>query len=325
MRRTLAAVLAVACVAAPSVAVAKRLHLHRPKRGFQMRMEGFEVVPGGDREGCQHLVTPNRKPIDVAAFELRTTPGTHHFVVWEYLGQDHAPGDFWKGLAFTPACIGLGPQDGAATTANLFGMLAGNATVLFPPGVAARLDAHADVYANLHYHNYAPTPVTTGAVFNFIRARRGTVKHHAQAFTVGSFDIHIPPHATATITGDWHAPADLNLVSISTHQHRRGTGVRVDRIDAAGNDLGELVESPNWEHPTVDWYTNALRIPAGGGLRFTCDWQNDDDHAVTFGVTSEDEMCFVTGYFYPDEDGAHVTGPGCAAQGAGLECFVPAS
>jgi len=34
-------------------------------------------------------------------------------------------------------------------------------------------------------------------------------------------------------------------------------------------------------------------------------------------------MCFVTGYFYLDDDDAKVTGPGCFPQGAGLQCFVP--
>ena len=42
-----------------------------------------------------------------------------------------------------------------------------------------------------------------------------------------------------------------------------------------------------------------------------------------FGVTTEDETCFVTGYFYPDVDDATVTHPDCFTQGAGLECFVP--
>ena len=40
-----------------------------------------------------------------------------------------------------------------------------------------------------------------------------------------------------------------------------------------------------------------------------------------FGVTTEDEMCFVIDHFYADDDGATVTHPGCFAQG--LEGFVP--
>jgi hypothetical protein len=73
----------------------------------------------------------------------------------------------------------------------------------------------------------------------------------------------------------------------------------------------------------VRWWLHALRLRAGEGFRFTCDWQNPDDHLVHFGVTTEDEMCFVGGYFYPDDDAANPTGPGCVPQASGLECFVP--
>src|SRR5262245_32778078 len=179
-----------------------------------------------------------------------------------------------------------------------------------PQGGRGPSSTAANVYANLHYHNYGATPVNTDAVFNFIPARKGTVKHHAQAFTVGTLQFDIPANGSASVTGDWHAPTDLNLVSVSTHQHRRGTDVLVHMIDAAGNDMGALVDSPNWEHPSVRWFQQVMRLQAGEGFRFTCSWRNPDDHPVHFGVTSEDEMCFVTGYFYPDDDAATVTGPG---------------
>jgi hypothetical protein len=152
------------------------------------------------------------------------------------------------------------------------------------------------------------------------------VKHHAQNLVVGTINFEIPPKGTGSVTAEWRAPANLHIVNLSTHQHRRGTRVAVSRIDAAGNDMGDLVLSTRWEHPTVRWFPEAMDLPAGEGFRFTCDWSNPDDHAVRFGVTSEDEMCFVTGYFYLDDDDATVTGPGCFPQGSGLQCFVaPAS
>ena len=319
--RILRFVVAILMLGAPAGA---KIHLRKAARGFQMRMESFAVPPAGDLEGCEHLVTPNRKPMDVAAFQLNTTPGTHHFIVWDYLGQDQNPADFWSGIEYSTACTGLGPQDGSFTTANLFGMLSGRSDFRFPPGVAVRLPAHANIYANLHYHNYTETSVNTDSVFNFIPAKRGTVQHHAQAFTVGTLQFSIPAKGSASVTGEWHAPVDLNLVSVTTHQHRRGTNILVHRIDGGGADMGELVESPSWEHPTIKWFPQAMRLSAGEGFRFTCSWQNPDDHEVNFGVTTEDEMCFVAGYFYPDDDNATVTGPGCLPQGAGLECFVPA-
>ena len=221
--RIVALTYAAAAIATPAAA---KLRLHKPARGFQMRMESFEVPPSGDVEGCEHMVTPNHQPMDVSAFELKATPGTHHFVVWDYLGQDQNPGAFWPGIAYSTACVGLGPQDGGVTTANLFGMLSGHVRFRFPKGVAVRLEPQANVYANLHYHNYGPTLIDTDAVFNFIPARKGSVKHHAQAFTVGTLQFNIPANSSASVTGEWHAPTDLNIVSVSTHQHRRGTASR---------------------------------------------------------------------------------------------------
>jgi hypothetical protein len=313
--------LALACLALAASADA-RMRLHKPRRGFQMRMTPFTIPAGGDREGCEVATTPNTRPMDVSEFEVKATPGTHHFVVWEYLGADRKPADFWKGIAYVPGCTGIGPQNGA-NNANLFGMLSGYSRFHFPAGIAVRLEPHAIVYPNLHFHNYTNDSINGEAVFNFIPARKGTVRHHAQAFTVGSALIDIPAQGSAALTGEWHTRTPLNFVQLSSHQHRRGTGVTVNRVDAEGNDMGRLVDTTNWEHPDVEWYdAGALRLNPGEGLRFTCAWTNPDDHAVHFGVTSEDEMCFVTGYFYPDDDRATVTGPGCLPQGSGLECFV---
>jgi hypothetical protein len=317
-------VVGLACLALAATADAGRLHLRKPSRGFQLRMVPFVIQPGTDREGCEYAVAPNRHAMDVSTFELKTTPGTHHFVVWAYLGADRNPADFWSGVSYTPGCVGLGPQNGA-NNANLFGMLSGYQHFQFPPGVAVRLPAHAILYPDLHFHNYGDTPVDGQAVVNFIPARPGTVRHHAEAFTVGSFDIDIPPLGTASLTGEWHTTTPLNVVQLSTHEHHRGTGVTIDRLDANGVDQGELVHTTDWEHPTTRWFEQAMRIEPGEGFRFTCEWSNPDDHPVHFGVTTEDEMCFMTGYFYSDDDLAPLSGPGCVAQGSGLECFVPKS
>jgi hypothetical protein len=314
---------ALGCLALAAPAWTKQLHLRKPRGAVQMRMTPFTIPAESDLEGCDYLVTPNDEAVDVAAFELNASGASHHFVVWEYLGQDRNPDDFWQGIAYAPGCIGIGPQDGFSTTANLFGMQRAHSRVEFPPGVAVRLEPHAIIYANLHLHNYKKKPVKGQAVFNFIPAKKGTVEHHAQNLSIGSFAIDIPANGTGSLTAEWHTPANMHIVALSTHQHRRGTGISVNRVDGAGADMGELVYSRSWEHPNVRWFPTALALEPGEGIRFTCNWSNPDDHPVHFGPTSEDEMCFVTGYFYLDDDTAQATGPGCIPQGAGLECFVP--
>jgi hypothetical protein len=66
-----------------------------------------------------------------------------------------------------------------------------------------------------------------------------------------------------------------------------------------------------------------MRVRAGDGFRFTCEWKNDDDHPVHFGVTTDDEMCFVTGYYYRDDESHPLPAlPRCFAQDEGLLCVA---
>ena len=304
-------------------AAGARVKLHRPARGFQMRMKSFVLPPATERETCEFRLTPNTKPFDIQRFELNMTPGSHHFVVWEYLGQDHDPSAFPTGLVDSPGCVGIGPRDNFVANADLFGMQVSRGRTTFPPGVAVRLEPHAFVLLNLHVKNASSEPLTAEAVFNMVPARKGTVEHHAQTLTVGNAaDIHIPARGTQSITSDWHSPADLNVVQLSTHEHKRGTHVDIRLIDADGADMGPLFTAGSWDHPGERWFSPSFRISRGQGLRFTCEWANPDDKVVKFGVTTDDEMCFATGYFYPDDDNAVVAGPGCIPQSSGLLCFT---
>ena len=327
MRHAVTALSLVALLVCAAPAHAEKLKLRKPGRGFQMRITEFTIPAAGEREVCEFRQLPNKKPIDVQGFDLNMTAGGHHFVLWEYLGTDRNAADFPPpgDLIDAPGCVGVPPRDSFANNANLFGMQTSKARVRFPAGVAVRIEPHAFVYLNTHLRNPSPTePLTAQAVFNIRPARKGTVKHHAQALVVGTFnDINIPPLGTQDLQVEWHTPVALNLVQVSTHQHKRGTHAAVHRVDAAGNDMGALFETFSWDHPGEKWYAPPMRLEAGEGLRVTCDWANPENRTVRFGVTTDDEMCFGTGYFYADDESVPVTGPGCLPQGAGLLCFAP--
>lgn len=323
MRGAVVVSLVLAGLVVGAAPAAAKIKLKKPPRGFQMRITPFEIPAGGEREVCEFRTLSNKKPMDVQGFDLNMTAGGHHFVLWEYLGTHTNPAEFPTDLEDRPGCVGFGPPDSFGTQANLFGMQTSRARVRFPAGVAVRLEPNAFVYLNTHLRNPSPTePLMAEAVFNVRPARKGTVKHHAQAFVVGNLlGIRIPALGTQTLVTDWHTPVALNLVQVSTHQHKRGTRALVEHLDAAGNSKGVLFEGANWEHPGEKWYASAFRVEAGEGLRVTCAWSNPDDRTVRFGVTTDDEMCFGTGYFYPDDESLPVTGPGCLPQGQGLLCF----
>lgn len=290
--------------------LAARVRLHRPHRGFQMRMGRFTVPPAHEREVCEFRELPNSKATDVQAFEMAQSPGSHHFVIWAYVGDHHDAAAFPHGIVDAPGCTGLGPDFFAR--ANLFGMQIPKGGVAFPPGVAVRIEPHQFVFLNSHYINQSPTkPLVPSIVFNLITAKPGTVKHHAESIILGNYAIEVPPHGTASLTSEWHAPVDLNVIQLSTHQHKRGTGVTIDAM-VDGVDAGQLFRNTNWAEPRDYNPPAPIRVKAGDGFRFTCEWKNDDDYPVRFGVTTNDEMCFMTGFYYVDDESQPVPrGPGC--------------
>ena len=96
--RGIASLAVVTMLGAP--ASASRVHLHRPPRGFQMRMGKFTVPPAHEREVCEYRTFPNEKPMDVQQFEFKMNAGTHHFALWAYFGGDRNAADFPKGIDY---------------------------------------------------------------------------------------------------------------------------------------------------------------------------------------------------------------------------------
>jgi hypothetical protein len=309
---------ALAVLALAPSAGAKRLRLKKPHPGVQVRMAPFTIPEAHERETCQYLRLPNKKAMDVQELRFRLSPGTHHFALWGYLGTDGNDDHFPKGFVDSPGCIGFGPSD-SINKATLGGAPhGGDYRLRFPPGVALRIAPRQQVFLNAHYINGSLTdPMQPQIVFNVIPAKPGTVQHHAESITIGNYGITVPAHGTATLVSEWRAPIDLNVFQLTSHQHKRGTHVTIEPLGGGT----PIFENTNWEAPAELWLSTPIRVPAGGGFRFTCEWRNDDDKVVHFGVTTDDEMCFMTGYYYRDDESQPLPAvPGCFAQDAGLLC-----
>lgn len=301
--------------------------LKKPHRGFQMEASEFTVHPGEDSEWCEYRRLPNKKAMEVQAFELRMPVGAHHFVVWQYDGEE--PPDDEK-LVMVPGCVGVG-SGGSLMLTNLFGMQTPNGKVRFPKGVAVRLAPHQQVWLNPHMKNFGSTDMVPGIVFNMRPARKGSVRHLAESFAIGNNTvINVPAGGTQTIVGEFVAPTDLNIIQLSSHQHQWGTLVAAE-VEQDDGSFTEVFRNESWEHPLEIWMHDSLpwreqrpavlRLTKGKKLRWTCTWNNQGARAVRFGTETTDEMCFVTGYYYRDAgDTEPIRTAGCLPSPEGLTC-----
>ena len=326
-------VLATLCaLASEAGAVGERfkVKLKKPAHGFQMRAAPYVVPVGQDLEWCEYRRLKNPHEMLVQGFDIRMSYGAHHFVVWAYNGPQQDDSKFPTAPVLRAGCVGLSPGEFIPT--NLFGMQTPNGSVRFPPGIATRLKPHQQVWLNPHIKNFGTTDVTPQIVFNMTPARKGSVQHIAESFAIGeNQDIRIPAGGRQTLVGEWTAPANLNIIQFSSHQHQWGTHV-TGEIEQADGSFQKIFENSSWEHPFELWTHKqapwkdldppVLRLEAGRRIRFTCQWNNQSTSPVTFGTEVDNEMCFVTGYYYRD-DGAPtgaLVGQGCLPSVEGLTC-----
>jgi copper type II ascorbate-dependent monooxygenase-like protein len=326
-----------ACFALAALLVGSRAdalrgpRLPKPKRGFQMHTTPYVLPPASDEEWCEYRRLPNRHAMEAQGFELRMPAGAHHFVLWAYNGNVTDDTQFPKGPVESVACTGLGPHD-TFIPANLFGMQTPSGRVRFPDGIAVRLKPHQQVWLNPHMKNFSTTDdLRARVVFNITPAKKGTVRHHAETFVVGNIPgIDVPADGTQTLVSEWTSPADLNVIQLSSHQHRLGTYVSAS-LEQPDGSFVQVFENHDWEHPRELWTHEEapwkdqdppiIRLARGQRMRFTCKWQNTDTKRVTFGVETTDEMCFVTGYFYRDDEASPpISGAGCFTVKEGLMC-----
>jgi hypothetical protein len=321
MPRRLVLILAALVTASSSPAATLRTRLARPCHGLQVRLSPIEIAPGTEREVCQAVTLPNDRPIDVNEIRIAMPSGaaytSHHFAL--FLDRRDGPPRLPDGPFDNVGCLGAGDD---LVSPILAFVQRPRQRIRFPRGIGVTLRPRQRLLLNAHYVNGGTEPVTIDVATNFRAAKKGAIRHHVRSFQLGTLNIRVPPGEEASATAAWTVPFPMNLVWLSTHSHKHTVSVDVDVI-RSGVVTPQELKTVSYAEPTVKLYPHALRLGAGDGFRWTCNYRNDTPRLVTFGVTSNDEMCFTVGFFYPDDDTAPVPPVrGCFGNGDGLVCPI---
>jgi hypothetical protein len=293
-------------------------HLHRPRAGIQIRLSPVTIAANHEREVCQAIVLRNDRPLDIDALQFASPAGhgyiSHHFALFVDDNDDLA--SLPTGPIDAPGCVGVGQNFGAIVG----GVQAPRAGTAFPRGVGLTFKPHQILLLNLHYINGTSTPLRVDGAVNLFRAPAGSIVHHARGFQLGTFRILVPPEQDGSSQAQWMAPFPMNVVFLSTHSHKHTTAVDVDLL-RAGGDAGQILATNDYQHPTMQRFATPLRMSSGDGFRWTCHYHNETTKPLTFGITSEDEMCFAIGSFYLDDDAAPLPSvAGCFGGNVALTC-----
>jgi len=236
-----------------------------------------------DTYRCVRIQVPS--DMWVSGFHAVSPTGTHHMV-----------------LTTSSTASPLGDYNCSAGSLD-YEMLyaAGIATddLVFPDGVAIHLTAGMYINLNLHLYDATDNDLagTSGVMVKTIDA--ADVTHPADMVFSGTMQIGIPSDGEDhDVTGGCSAPQDWHLFALWPHMHKTAVHQKWT-YQPSGGSLTTLLDTDYMFTEQKNYPIAETVVPAGSTITTTCTYNNTTGHPVSFGESSDDEMCFTGMYKYP--------------------------
>jgi len=272
-----------------------------PANGFQVTLSPFTVKSSFERELFVYKAVGNTADVYVNRIETKMRPGSHHFVLYSF-------GSNTPALLF-PALGEVRDIRNTDGTYNFFaiapmeyhvffaGTQAQTSDFTFPAGVALKVPAGAAIDLNSHYVNSGQQEIVGQAEANLHTVPFASVSQVASALNLNNTDLTLPKGRDTTISKTFTFSKITRIVGLTSHMHKRGVQFVIRIVGGARN--GEIVyTSSSWDHPQFVSFPTPLVLQAGEGLRSEVLYRGDPNKVVRFGLTSDDEMDIIFGYWY---------------------------
>jgi len=266
--------------------------------GFQLKIDPFVVSPNTEREVFISRSTPNTAAVYINKYTMRGRPNSHHFVLYGF--QNTAllpPANTLRDLYNADGSINVTTFSQMQNHLFLGGGTDVNATYSFPAGIALKLPAGTALDLNAHYFNKQSNNLVGENFINLYTVPQAAVTKEAQSINFANYNFSIPANQTKTITTNFTFPAATTVFMLTSHFHKLGQRFIIKIFGGPRN--GEVVyDNTDWQHPLVINYAVPIQLNAGEGLTSVVTYNNTTNKTVTFGLTSEDEMNIIFGYYY---------------------------
>jgi hypothetical protein len=269
-------------------------------KGIQVVIPEFDVAPNFEREFFVYKKLGNTQDIYVNRFQIKMRPNSHHFLMYDF--NDQLP------LLFKPSLDvirDIRNPNGTSIPFNMITMayhtyvagsqttysdfqLPENVVFMFPAGVAMDL--------NSHYVNKSTTTIKGEIFMNLYTVELTPLTKIARPINFGNQSFNLPPKQRTVIAKDYLFDRPVKIISLTSHTHQLGEKF-VIKIKG-GTRNGEVVyTSSDWHHPETTNYSSPILLNSNEGLTSEITYNNTKDVAIKFGLTSEDEMGIIFGYF----------------------------
>jgi len=266
--------------------------------GFQLKTELFSVQPNFEREIFERRITPNTDTVYINKIELRGRPNSHHFVIYSFRNALNLPTpNVIRDLRNPDGSINLQTFSDMQNQVFFAGGTDVNSTIELAPGTALKLNPNSGLDLNAHYFNTSKLVLAGENYANFYTIPASQVKNVVKILDWSNLDVSIPAGQRKTFTKSFTFNAITRLSMLTSHYHKLGETF-VIKINGGARNGEVIYSSSDWQHPVVKTYTTPIVFQPGEGLTSEVTYNNITSKTVVFGLTSEDEMNIIFGYFY---------------------------
>ncbi|HEX4339669.1 MAG TPA: hypothetical protein VH062_27365 [Polyangiaceae bacterium] len=257
----------------------------------KLTLDTFDLAPGGETYKCQNFANPFGADVAILQTQSTMSVGSHHLAAFRIAESADGSLEDCSGLEFHPT-IHAAQTPTAKTT--------------FPDGVGAFMAGTEGIRLNAHYFNLTDDTVhaEVTVVFDYVAPEK--VQFTAAQIYLNDSTLDIPP-GQGSAGGTLALPAGtgaIKLISTQSHMHRRAVA-----FEAKLDDGTMLYQTTTWNEPPVKTYAPPMDIAEGANVTWKCDYDNETTGDLVFGESAvTNEMCVLTGFYYPAPDGQMIVG-----------------
>ncbi|MFC0184957.1 hypothetical protein ACFFJX_21625 [Pseudarcicella hirudinis] len=270
------------------------------KQGYQLKVDQFVIQPNFERELFVRRAIGNQSDIYVSRIRLKSRANSHHLVLYDFRDKTQLPAiDQVRDLRNPDNTLNLSTVLTMSNHVFLGGGTDTNSDYVFPEGTALMLPAGMTVDLNPHYFNKTTDSKYGENYINLYTVDKSSVKYVVKTIDFNNTKIDLPANQRTTITTDFKFLKDVKIVALTSHNHKLGEKF-VIKIKGGTRDGEVVYESTDWEHPNMINYKTPIELKKGEGLTSIVTYNNTTKNKVSFGLTSEDEMDIIFGYYYEE-------------------------
>jgi hypothetical protein len=244
-------------------------------------VEGSWTLGPGEEKTNYCVKTQVTEDTYVSAIRPIHPPGTHHTVVT--LGDANS------------TC-----GQGAVLGGMVYAAGIGSPGLTLPPGVAMKIPAGSYVIVGLHIYNTGDTPLSGTSAIEIQKMNASDVQYESEAVLAGTVMLGITPGQSVQ-TGTCSVKAPQTMYALFPHMHQYGTHLKTT-FTIGGTDTVVHDDAYDFTEQYQIPFAPTIALNAGDSIRTDCTYDNTTNQTITFGESSDTEMCFSILFRYPKQN-----------------------